>query len=221
MGQSIDCAFIGYTNNSAAYRFLVVKSAISDIHVNTIIESVDAEFFEEIFPFKENKSGSSSKRNHDFPSSLGVQEKELELRRGKRTKNPKNFGPDYLTFLSKNEPQTYQEAMTSPDAPFWKKAINSKMEFIIHNFHTPELVNLPPGNKPIEYKWILKKKLKANGTIDQYKARLVAMGYCQKEGVDYFDTYSPVSRITSICILFAIAAINNLDIHQMDVKLLF
>lgn len=83
------------------------------------------------------------------------------------------------------------------------------------------MVDVPPGNKPIEYKWIFKKKLKANGTIDKYKARLVAMGYHQKERVDYFDTYSPVSRITSICILFAITTIYNLDIHQMDIKTTF
>jgi hypothetical protein len=63
--------------------------------------------------------------------------------------------------------------------------------------------------------------LKTDGSIDKYKARLVAKGYRQKEGLDFFDTYSPVTRITSIKLLIAIAAIHNLEIHQMDVKTAF
>ena len=66
----------------------------------------------------------------------------------------------------------------------------------------------------------LKKKLEPDGYIDKYKARLVAKGYRQKEGLDYFNTYSPVTRIISIRMLIAIAVLHNLDIHQMDVKLL-
>ena len=63
--------------------------------------------------------------------------------------------------------------------------------------------------------------MKTDGSIDKYKARLVAKGYKQKEGLDYFDTYSPVTRITSIHKLIAIAALHNLEIHQMDVKTVF
>ena len=87
--------------------------------------------------------------------------------------------------------------------------------------HTWELVNLLPGNKPLGSKWIFKRKVKADGTIDKYKARLVVKGYRQKEGLDYFDTYSPVMRITSIRVLVAIAAVYGLEIHQMDVKTAF
>ena len=82
-------------------------------------------------------------------------------------------------------------------------------------------MDLPPGCKPLGYKWIFKRKLKANGSINKYKARLVVKGYKQKEGVDYFDTYSLVTRITSIRMLVAIAALHNLEIHQMDVKTAF
>ena len=84
-----------------------------------------------------------------------------------------------------------------------------------------ELVDLPPGSKPLGYKWIFKKKMKTDGSIDKYKARLVIKGYKQKEGLDYFDTYSPVTRISSIRMLIVIAAIHNLEIHQMDVKTAF
>ncbi|GJV33866.1 retrotransposon protein, putative, ty1-copia subclass [Tanacetum coccineum] len=84
-----------------------------------------------------------------------------------------------------------------------------------------ELMDLPPGCKPLGYKWIFKKKMKADGTIDKYKARLVIKGYRQREGLNYFDTYSPVTRITSIRMILAIAALQNLEVHQMDVKTAF
>ena len=82
-------------------------------------------------------------------------------------------------------------------------------------------MDLPPGCKPLGYKWIFKMKLKADGSTDKYKVRLVVKGYKQKEGVDYFDTYSPVTRITSIRMLMDIAVLHNLEIHQMDVKSTF
>nr|GEV61341.1 ATP phosphoribosyltransferase 1, chloroplastic [Tanacetum cinerariifolium] len=68
------------------------------------------------------------------------------------------------------------------------------------------------------YKWIFKKKMKSDGTIDKYKARLVIIGFRQCEGQDYFDTYSLVTRITSIRMVLVMAALRNLEVHQMDVK---
>ena len=99
--------------------------------------------------------------------------------------------------------------MSSPEAPYWKEAINDEVKSILQN-HTWELVDLLPGSKPLGYKWIFKKKMKADGSIDKYKVKLVIKGYKQKEGLHYFDTYSPVTRISSIRMLIAIAAIHNL-----------
>ena len=82
-------------------------------------------------------------------------------------------------------------------------------------------MDLPPCSKPLGYKWIFKKKMKADGSIDKYKAILVIKGYNKKEGLDYFDTYSSIPRISSIHMLIAIATIHNLEIHQMDVKTTF
>ena len=125
-----------------------------------------------------------------------------------------------MTYLLEGEPRTYKEAVSSTDGPMWKDAIKSEIDSIMSN-HTWELVDLPPGTKPLGSKWIFKRKLKADGSIDKYKARLVIKGYRQKEGLDYFDTYSPVTRITSIRMVLAIAALRNLEIHQMDVKTAF
>ena len=57
--------------------------------------------------------------------------------------------------------------------------------------------------------------------MDKYKAKLVIKGYKQREGLDYFDTYSPMTRITSIRMIFISAALRNLEVHQMDVKTVF
>ncbi|WOH14828.1 hypothetical protein DCAR_0934351 [Daucus carota subsp. sativus] len=122
--------------------------------------------------------------------------------------------------LEEGDPKTYKEAVTSPDGPMWKEAIKSEIDSILQN-HTWELVDLPPGCKALGSKWVFKKKLKPDGTIEKYKARLVIKGYKQQKGLDYFDTYSPVTRITSIRMMFAIAAMRNLTVHQMDVKTAF
>ncbi|XP_071921842.1 uncharacterized mitochondrial protein AtMg00820-like [Coffea arabica] len=130
----------------------------------------------------------------------------MEPRKSKRTKISKDFGPDFISYLTEEEPRTYSEAMRSPESPYWKEAIDSEIQSILQN-NTWKLVDLPPGSKPIGCKWIFRKKLKADGSIDKYKARLVAKSYRQKEGLDYFDTYSPISQITSIRMLIAITVI--------------
>ena len=234
--KTVNCVFIGYANNSSAYRFLICKSDIPDMHVNTIIESRNASFFEHIFPYRknedvnedpqeiiadraensENGGASSSKRTYDEKNDQDIE----ELRRGKRLRTSKSFGLEFMSYMIENDPQSFKEAVSGPEAPLWKDVINSEVESILHN-HTWEMVDLPPGCKPLGYKWIFKKKMKANGSIDKYSARLVIKGYRQKEGLDYFDTYSPVTRITSIRMIIAIATLYNLEIHQMDVKTAF
>lgn len=82
-------------------------------------------------------------------------------------------------------------------------------------------MNLSSATKAIGSKWVFKKKLNTNGTIDKFKARLVALGNRQKNGIDYFDTYAPITRITTIRALIAIALIYKLVVHQIDVKTAF
>src|SRR4051812_585312 len=109
------------------------------------------------------------------------------------------------------------EAYASPDAYDCKEAVQNEMDSILSN-GTWELSERPYGCKPVGCKWVFKKKLRPDGTIEKYKARLVAMGYTQKEGEDYFDTYSPVTRLTTIQVLLSLAASYGLLVHQMDVK---
>ena len=122
--KTIDCIFIGYAINSSAYRFLVDKSDIPDIHVNTIIESRNASFFENIFSSKNACDGSSLKRTHDT-ATIDIDHESINdeieeaLRRSKRARTSKSFGLDFLTYLLENEPQSFNEAMSTLEAPMW------------------------------------------------------------------------------------------------------
>jgi hypothetical protein len=91
----------------------------------------------------------------------------------------------------------------------------------MHKNDVWELVELPKGAKPIGCKWVFKTKLDPNGNVERHKARLVAKGYTQKEGIDYQETFSPVSRKDSLRIVMALVAHFNLELHQMDVKTAF
>ena len=239
MGEKgIDCIFVGYAEHSKAYRFYVIEPNDS-VSINTIIESRDA-------IFDENRFSSIPRPKYSIPildetlrddHSNDVPSETSEPRRGKRARKPKSYGSDFQLYLvegSKDQiesqysycysieedPRTYDEAIKSRDSAFWKEAINDEIGSIMEN-NTWILSDLPPGCKPLGCKWIFKRKMKVDGTIDKFKAILVIQGFRQKEGIDYFDTYAPVARITTIRLLIALGAIHNPRIHQMDVKTTF
>ncbi|XP_028806858.1 uncharacterized protein LOC114761610 [Neltuma alba] len=95
--------------------------------------------------------------------------------------------------------------------------MNAEIHALKQN-QTWTLTSLPPGKKPISCKWVFKTKFKANGDIERYKAHLVAKGYTQTEGLDYFDTFSPVAKMTTLRLLLAIATAKKWFLHQLDVN---
>ena len=119
-----------------------------------------------------------------------------------------------------DEPLTISEAMGRDDSSKWKEAMELEFQSLIDN-KTWKLVPLPKDRKSIGCKWIYKIKYNADGSVERYKARLVALGYLQKEGIDYTETFAPVAKMTSIRTLLALAAIGDAEIHQMDVKTAF
>ena len=124
------------------------------------------------------------------------------------------------TPLEIEEPTSFQEAIDSPNDKQWIEAMRDEMDSMVRN-KVWELVDLPPRRKSIGNKWVFKIKRRVDGTIDKFKARLVAKGFTQIEGVDYEETFSPMVRITSICLLLALVAQLDLELFQMDVKTAF
>ena len=94
-----------------------------------------------------------------------------------------------------------------------ERSYKNELDSIDSN-QTWELVELPKDCKPISSKWIFQRKLRPDGSIDKYKARLVKRGFNQKKRVDYFDKYLPVTKIATIRTLVALAAIHDLIVHK-------
>jgi len=103
----------------------------------------------------------------------------------------KTFGPNFLAYLLKNEPQTYSKAMSYPKVSYWNETVNSEIESIMNN-HTWKLMDLPPKNKSSS-QWVFKIKMKVDGTIDRYKATHIVKGFKQ-QGVESFGIYSCVKN---------------------------
>jgi hypothetical protein len=132
----------------------------------------------------------------------------------KRQRTTKSFGDDFVVYLMDDTPKTIEKAYSSSDADYWKEVVKSEMDSIMSN-GTSEVVEHPYGCKHVGCKWVFKKKLRPYGTIGKYKVKLVAKGYTQKEGEDFFASYS------SIRLLHSLAGSHGLLVHQMDIKTSF
>ncbi|MED6162296.1 hypothetical protein PIB30_118906 [Stylosanthes scabra] len=122
-----------------------------------------------------------------------------------------------VALTSHIEPTSYEQAVFDDS---WKQAIKAELDALDEN-RTWMLTKLPKGKKAIGCKWIFKIKLKQDGSIERYKARLVAKGFTQTLGFDYFDTFSPVIKMTTFRLLLAIVASKNWYVHQLDVNTAF
>nr|GEW48996.1 zinc finger, CCHC-type [Tanacetum cinerariifolium] len=235
--------FVTFINDAS--RLYVIEPSDS-VGVNSIIESKDAIFDEHMFSSVPRPSQRSLvKGTEDSGGSLVservtdeiVQQFEPRLKKSKRHRTLKDFGPEFQLYLIEgtsdkvfdqqsywfnveDDPKTFDEAMKSQYVAFWKEAINDEMVSIMGN-NTRVLIDLPLGCRPLGCKWIFKRKLEVDETIEKFKARLVIQRFKQKSGIDYFDTYALVARISTIRPLIAMASIHSLIIHQMDVKIAF
>jgi hypothetical protein len=183
--KMVDCVFLGYAFHSVGYRFLVVRFGVSDLLVGTIMESRDATFFENIFPMRDetnsSRQGSVEKDDSTSPMELNEptiiehpeEDNDETPRRSKKQMTEKSFGDDFIIYLVDDTPKTIAEAYSSPDPDHWKEVVRSEMDSIMSN-RTWEVVECPYGCKPVGCKWVLKNKLRPDGTIDKYKAILVS-----------------------------------------------
>ncbi|GJR00360.1 putative ribonuclease H-like domain-containing protein [Tanacetum coccineum] len=134
----------------------------------------------------------------------------------------RNNHTDYLhclfaCFLSQLEPSSVAQALNDPA---WVEAMQEEMQQFI-NQKVWQLVPLPDGKITIGTKWILKNKRDARGIVVRNKARLVAQGHRQEEGIDYDEVFAPVARIEAIRLFLAFASYMGFMVYQMDVKSAF
>jgi hypothetical protein len=117
-----------------------------------------------------------------------------------------------------DDPQSYREAMSSSLQRQWKAAMQQEYASLLENrtFTPVEHVH----SKPIGCKWVYKTKTNPDDTL-RYKARLVIKGYEQVQGVDFEETYAPVSKMPTLCYLMACAAQGGWEIDQLDVVTAF
>ncbi|CAM8883274.1 unnamed protein product [Rhodiola kirilowii] len=111
------------------------------------------------------------------------------------------------------EPASFNQAHTDPN---WMAAMKKEITALEEN-NTWVLTSLPDGKTLVDCKWVYKLKFKSDGTLERYKARLVARGFTQVEGLDYHDTCAPVAKMTTVRCLLAVAAAKKWPIYQLDV----
>ncbi|GJS65006.1 putative ribonuclease H-like domain-containing protein [Tanacetum coccineum] len=123
----------------------------------------------------------------------------------------------FACFLSQEEPKKITQALQDES---WVEAMQEELlQFKLQNVWV--LCDLPDGKRVIGTKWVFRNKRDERGTIIKNKARLVAQGYRQEEGVDYDEVFAPVARIEAIRLFLAFASFMGFSVYQMDVKSAF
>ena len=113
------------------------------------------------------------------------------------------------------DPKSLAEAQSSPDWPRWKEAMDRELA-TLEKAGTWIDVPRPTDKNIVGSKWVYRIKRKADGSVDKYKARLVARGFTQIYGVDYFTTFSPVAKLSSFRTILALAARHDWEIESFD-----
>lgn len=146
-------------------------------------------------------------KNHPIENVIGnLNQRTLRS----QAQNKSNF----FCFISTLEPKNVGEAIKDES---WIVAMQEELNQFTAN-EVWDLVPPPENQTIICTKWVFKNKLDENGVVTRNKARLVAHGYNQQEGIDYDETYAPVARLQSIRILLACACALDFKLYQMDVK---
>jgi len=111
-------------------------------------------------------------------------------------------------------PKTFRSALADPN---WRAAMEEEHAALLRN-HTWDLVPRPPRANVVTGKWIFKHQLKADGSLERYKARWVLRGFTQRPGVDFDETFSPVVKPATVRTVLSLALSRQWPIHQLDVK---
>jgi hypothetical protein len=123
-----------------------------------------------------------------------------------------------LAQISKtHDPETFVEASGHP---YGDTKMNEEYHSLMAN-NTWDRVPLPKGRKLVICKWVYKTKYVSYESVERHKARLVSKRFSQVEGIDYNETFAPIARMNSICLVLSLASSHKWEVHQMDVKSTF
>ncbi|GJW73017.1 putative ribonuclease H-like domain-containing protein [Tanacetum coccineum] len=161
---------------------------------------------------------------HSAPLTRRMSQQNLEelglvsyIKKQRRTNHKDYQNCLFACFLSQIEPKKVIQALTDPS---WIEAMQEELlQFKLQKVWT--LVDLPKGKRAIGTKWVYRNKKDERGIVVRNKARLVAQGYTQEEGIDYDEVFAPVARIEAIRLFLAYASFMGLIVYQMDVKSAF
>lgn len=144
------------------------------------------------------------------------------IRRSTRERRKPDWYEAAVALLSNAEsdnPKSFSQAISGCDAGIWKDAMNDEHKSLMDN-NAWKLVPRPVNRNVVSCKWIyrVKEEQKVDGCLGiRHKARLVARGFSQIEGLDYYETFAPVVKFTSVRVLLSLVSVNDLHLHQMDV----
>ena len=159
----------------------------------------------------ENNTATPVVQNQPETEGKPKEEKIPLPRESRNRRPPEKYGLSYIFNVTKEEnvkePKSYNEAVNSPQAEDWRKAMQVEYDSPMNN-NTWTLVDEPEDQQVLPGKWVYNVKYGANGQVDKLKARYVAKSYAQIEGLDFFDTYAPTCKPETFRILLAIAAQN-------------
>jgi Reverse transcriptase (RNA-dependent DNA polymerase)/Integrase core domain len=161
---------------------------------------------------------------HCFNEIESLNNANVSLEKNLKRKRENNQGELHKSLLKyeigMEDPKTLYEAMNCPDAPEWRSAIQAEGFSLAQN-GTWTTVDLPKGRKALKTKWVFKRKFHSDGRFDRHKARLVVKGYLQREGQDYFETFSPVVRYSTVRLLLALSCKRKWFVVTLDVSTAF
>ena len=212
--KSKKCVLMGYETTTKGYR-------LYDPYKRKVIFSRDVIFNEQKCGIEELTQQEPQKYVYldysDEPLEINSPEPSVPRRHSERVRKQTEFYGYQCNITDINEPKSVSEAQANQ---IWADAMKNEIDSL-HDNNVWELVELPVDQKPVGSKWVIKVKTNADGSIERCKARLVAQGYSQKEGLDYDETFSPVVRSESVHSVIALASMNGLRLLQMDIATAF
>ncbi|UYV75490.1 hypothetical protein LAZ67_13000394 [Cordylochernes scorpioides] len=235
------CILVGYSSQTKGYRLWCPETqhVIQTKHVKfdeskiglkwTKVED-EPERYNHIWIEPDNqlegdidlKPEAERERNDDTSDQdlVGVNNDDIVQTRPKRiVRNPYGRAGKpkaELHFLDIIEPTTFEQAINSKEAPYWRRAMKDELRSL-EDRNTWTLSDLPLGKRPISSRWVFKIKTNSKGDVERFKARLVARGFSQKRNVDFFETYSPAINFSVIRMIFALTINKNWYNRHLDV----